>query len=476
MTSSQHTADQSVSRAGLAQGRLGTIDIVFFVVAAAAPLAVVAGAAPLAFRMGGIGAPGAYVFCGVVYILCAAGLTAFARHVREAGAFYAFIGRGLGRPAGVGSALMALLSYGLVCFGFFGFFGSYARTTVLDLVGVDLHWSVYALAGALFVAVLGYRQVDIGARVLGVLMTLEVLILLVLSVAVLAKSGSANLTLEPFEPAHVFDSGAGGMFVLALGAFIGFESTTIYSEEARNPEKSVPRATYAAVAFLALFYGFTTWIAVKAFGTDALLSLIQADDFQDVYFGLADSYLGGWAKTTMELLIVTSILAATLAFHNATARYMFTLGRDRILPASLGNAHPRFGSPSRASLVTTLGALLLIGVTVALHGEPYLHLLLWTNTVGIIGIVVLQALCMAAVIRFFTPDRRGSTAFRVWVAPVLGTAGLLVGLYLMVTNVELLTGRTDWVNWALLAPLPLLGIGGYLWARSGRGANTSGTS
>lgn len=473
VTSVQPATDRRASSGGLASGRLGTFDIVFFVIAAAAPLAVVAGSAPLAFRMGGLGTPGAYVFCGLVYILCAAGFTAFAQHVRNTGAFYAFIGRGLGRPAGVGSALVALLSYGLVCFGFYGFFGSYARTAIHDLVGIDLHWSVYSLAGAAFVAILGYRQIDVGARVLGVLMALEVLILAVLSVVILVKNGSANLSLEPFKPANVFNSGAGGMFVLALGAFIGFESTAIYAEEAKNPQRSVPRATYAAMAFLALFYGFTTWIAVDAFGVDKLLAMTQADDFQNLYFGLADTYLGGWARTTMDVLIVTSILAATIAFHNATSRYMFALGRDGILPAGLGQGHPRFGSPSRASLVTTLGAVVLIVVTVVLHGDPYLQLLLWTNTIGIVGIVVLQVLCMVAVIRFFTPDRRGSTALRVWLAPALGAAGLLVGLYLMLTNLELLTGRTGWVNWALMAPLPLLGLGGYVWARITRGRNPS---
>ncbi|GAA3367115.1 hypothetical protein GCM10020367_68800 [Streptomyces sannanensis] len=52
----------------------------------------------------------------------------------------------------------------------------------------------------------------------------------------------------------MFGAGAGGMFVLVLGAFIGFEGTAIYSEEAREPKRTIPRATYLAVAFLALFY------------------------------------------------------------------------------------------------------------------------------------------------------------------------------------------------------------------------------
>lgn len=455
-------------RRGLARGKLGTFDIFFFVVAAAAPLAVMAGAAPLAFRLGGIGAAGAYVFSGVVYILCAAGFTAFARYVRNAGAFYAFIGRGLGPQAGGAAAMVALLSYALICAGFYGFLGFYAATTFNDLLGIELHWSVYALAGLAVVAFLGYRQIDVGARVLAVLMILEVLILVVLAIAILATEGTANFTLTPFAPDKVFNLASGGMFVLALGAFIGFEGTAIYAEEARDPERTVPRATYIAVGFLALFYGFIAWVAVAALGAEGLTEFTLSDAFQGLYFMLADSYLGPWAVTVMGLLIVTSILAATIAFHNATARYLFALGRDGLLPAKLGRTHPRFRSPALASLVTTIASLVLIVVTVVLNGDPYLQLLLWTNGVGIIGIVALQLLCMISVIRFFSRDRRGHGVFRVVIAPLLGVLGLAAGLVLMLTNLDLLTGRTDWVNWALMTPLVLVAGFGAIWAGRAR--------
>ncbi|MFF2274592.1 APC family permease [Agromyces sp. NPDC058126] len=450
---------------GLARGKLGTFDIFFFVVAAAAPLAVMAGAAPLAFRLGGIGAPGAYLFSGIVYILCAAGFTAFARYVRNAGAFYAFIGRGLGRSAGGAAALVALLSYALICAGFYGFLGFYAATTFNPMLGIELHWSVYALAGLAVVAVLGYRQIDIGARVLAVLMILEVLILAVIAVAVLATEGTANFSIEPFAPGNVFNLASGGMFVLALGAFIGFESTAIYAEEARRPERTVPRATYFAVGFLAVFYAFIAWIAVAALGVDGLVEYSLSDVFQGLYFMLAESYLGTWASIVMGLLIVTSILAATIAFHNATSRYLFSLGRDGFLPARLGVTHSCYRSPARASLVTTIVSLMLISLTVTFGADPYLVLLLWTNGVGIVGVVALQAVCMVAVIRFFSRDRRGHGVFRVLVAPLLGVVGLLVGLVLMVTNLELLTGRNDWVNWALMLSLVVAAVVGVLRAR-----------
>ena len=447
------------SRSGLATGTLGTFDIFFFVVAAAAPLAVMAGAAPLAFRLGGIGTPGAYVFSGVVYVLCAAGFTAFAQHVRNAGAFYAFIGRGLGHRAGGAAALVALLSYGLICAGF------YATTTFDDLLGLHAHWSVWALAGMVVVAFLGYRQIDVGARVLAVLMSLEVLILVVLAVAVLLTEGVPDQAAVPFEPGHVLNGSSGAMFVLALGAFIGFEGTAIYAEEARVPERTVPRATYAAVGFLALFYRFIAWIAVAALGVAGLEKYSLSDAFQGLYFMLADSYLGPWAAHTMEALIVTSILAATVAFHNATSRYLFALGRDGMLPARLGRTHPRFRSPANASVVTTLASLALVVLTLVLQGDPYLELLLWTNGAGIIGVVALQAVCMVSIVRFFLRDRRGHGTLRVVVAPLLGLVGLVAGLYLMLSNLDLLTGRTDWVNGALLVPLPVVAVLGALRAR-----------
>jgi amino acid transporter len=48
--------------------------------------------------------------------------------------------------------------------------------------------------------------------------------------------------------------------------FVGFEATAIYREEARNPDRTVPHATYIAVGFLGLFYAFISWIIIQAFG------------------------------------------------------------------------------------------------------------------------------------------------------------------------------------------------------------------
>ena len=70
--------------------------LVGFVVAAAAPLTAVVGATPAAFAFGnGAGVPGAFVLAGILYLLFSVGYVAMARHVRNAGAFYAFTASGL---------------------------------------------------------------------------------------------------------------------------------------------------------------------------------------------------------------------------------------------------------------------------------------------------------------------------------------------------------------------------------------------
>ena len=78
---------------GLRRNTLGTGDIAFFVVSAAAPLTIMAGIARFAILSGGIGAPAAYLFAGLALAVFAVGFTTMSRHVTNGGAFYAYISR-----------------------------------------------------------------------------------------------------------------------------------------------------------------------------------------------------------------------------------------------------------------------------------------------------------------------------------------------------------------------------------------------
>ena len=81
----------------LRKGRIGVIGIVFFVVAAAAPLVGMTGAVPVATVLGnGAGVPGAYLVVAFILLLFSVGYSAMSQHVTNAGAFFAYVGRGLG--------------------------------------------------------------------------------------------------------------------------------------------------------------------------------------------------------------------------------------------------------------------------------------------------------------------------------------------------------------------------------------------
>ena len=190
------TPHQSGQPSALDRASLHSRDIVFFVVAAAAPLTVMVAVAPIALRVGGVGAPAGYLAAGLINMVFDIGFTKMAKHVHNNGAFYSYIRKGLGKVAGLGSAMVAVVCYSLLQLSIYGLFGAVTEATVKDFLGIDLPWWLWGLVAAAIVAVLGYRSVRIGAKVLGVLLVLEVLVLVVLAVGVSAKGGATRLTLD----------------------------------------------------------------------------------------------------------------------------------------------------------------------------------------------------------------------------------------------------------------------------------------
>ncbi|KMO83078.1 APC family permease [Mycolicibacterium chubuense] len=159
---------------GLARNQIGVLGIVFFVVAAAAPLTVVVALFPVIIGSGnGVGIAGAFVAVAIVLTIFAVGYVAMSKHITNAGAFYAFITRGLGRPMGLGSASLAIFAYNAIQLGVIGGFGYYAAEFTSRHTGFGVPWWVFsglAMGASLF---LGVRQIHAGARVLAVLLTLE---------------------------------------------------------------------------------------------------------------------------------------------------------------------------------------------------------------------------------------------------------------------------------------------------------------
>jgi amino acid transporter len=445
------SAERTLRPAGLS-----TADLVFFVVAAAAPLTVVAGVVPLAIRTGGTSAAYGYLIPALVLLLFAVGFTAMSPLIRNAGAFYSYIAHGLGRRLAVGSALIAVVSYNAMTICLVAGFTFYAKSLLATVFDISVGWVPLAVAAILGVALLGYFKVTLGARVLGAALTLEVLVLLVYQIAVIGGGGeNVSSSVEIFAPSVLASPGFGAMLVLTAGGFIGFEATALYAEEARDPARTVPRATYIAIGFLGLFYTFSVWCVFLAYGQDEALAVAGGDDVSNLTFQSMGTWVGPWLSDTAQALLCTSAFAAALAFHNAAARYHFTLSRERLLPRAVAWVSSRHGSPAGGVALQTAVNVGVFTIAAIAGADPYLVVFLWSSAPGVLGILLLEGIAAVAIVVFFRRDRHGHSVWRTMVAPGLAALGLFALVALSVSQIGLLTGANDAINTLLLAPLPI---------------------
>jgi amino acid transporter len=445
-------ADSHQAVETLERGALGTADIVFFVLAGVAPLGVVVALLSLSIGFGdGPGVPGSYLLAGITLALFAVGYVQMSRRVINSGGFYTYAKVGLGRVAGGAAAYVALLTYNVGTIGIFGSLAYFAHV-VLAESGLDVPWQVWAVVVFAIVAALSYFEVTLSAKALTLLLLCEVGLLLAFDVAVLVHHGFHGFSLQVFDPGTVFGKGFGVSLMLAFGSFAGFEATALYGEEARDPRRSVPRATYIAIGVITAFYLLTMWAAITSYGVTQVQSA-AADDPENFMFTAVQNELGTAAYNAMALLVVTSLFAAFLAFHCNTARYHFALARDGLLPRGLTRTHPRWGSPYIASAVQLTLVAVVTTVFALAHQDPYLGMGISLFALGVIGIVTLQATAAASIIGFFVRHREGESVLTAIIAPAIGGAGLIVGLFFMIDNYGVLaTGaiaELNYLPWAI---------------------------
>ncbi|WP_305036232.1 APC family permease [Micromonospora sp. Llam0] len=403
--------------AALARSQLGVPQVVFFVLAAAAPMTVVASAVPTAYAVTGLsGVPVAYAATAAVMVLFAAGYVAMSRHVVNAGSMYSYVAHALGPACGVAAAFVAVVAYNLMQVGLYGAFGVVTAATVSAVAGVGVPWWVWALGGWLLVAGLGLARVDLNGRVLGVLLVAEITVVVVFDTIMATHSADGGLALHGLEPAHLAVPGMAAILVGGIAGYVGVEATTVLAEETRDPRRTVAHATYTAIAVTAILYAGSAWAMQTAAGPDRIVDA-AARHGPELMFVLVDGHLPRLIVDVGRLLLVTSLFAALLAFHNMVARYLFALGREQVLPTSLGRTHGRTGAPRLGSLTQTSVAGLVI-VVYALAGlDPIVHLFFWLTVTGGLGVLILMTATSLAVLVYFRHDRRGESRWSTAFAP-----------------------------------------------------------
>lgn len=457
---------------GLKRDAVSSAGIVFLVLAAASPLIGLTGAVPSAMVVGnGLGVPLAYVAVGLVLLVFCAGFVAMSRQVTNAGALYAYVGRGLGLRTGLGAAGMAVWAYTAIQASVYGFFGVVGSATLESWTGLSLPWWVLTIGLVVLVQVFGYLHIELGARVLGVLMVLEWGTMLLLGVVILVKGGAGDglAVSQVFSVETVLSGAPGVALVFGFASMFGFESSAIYGEEARSPKRTVARATYLSVLLITGFFLFTSWTLIVGHGPSGAVAAaggaLESGDPAGYVFGAGGTFLGAWAPHAMSVFVITSMFAAALAFHNGISRYLFTLGRDGVLPTRLSTVHPRKRAPYVASVTQTVSILVLMVPFMVAGADPVTTLFFWGSGIAVVGIVALYGLSSAATFVYFraSPGLDGRT-WHTKVAPLLSLLAMAGALVLVLANFDTLVGggATTVVVLALTVPVAfVVGFAAY---------------
>lgn len=457
------------SEGGLGAGRLGTTSLVFMIIAASAPLTVLAGGVPTNFGVSGLlGVPWGYLALGIILVFFAVGYGIMSSKIQNSGAFYAYVSEGLGNRQGIAAAILALVSYNMMQVGLYGIFGFSLANLINGWFGTTISWWVAALAGWLLVAVMGVGNVDFSAKVLGVLVALEFIVVAGVSLLSLGVAPE-GITVETMRPSQFFTDGIGVLLAFGIAAFMGFESGAIYSEEARDPERTVPKATYVAVGTIALFYAFSAWAFAQGVGPSEIIDKAIELGPDLVFVWLGD--YSPFAANVANLLFVTSLIAALVAFHNAAARYFFSLGRSRVLPKRFAASSTK-GAPIAGSLTQTLLAVVVIaGFAVAGNGSemgelfPVLTLFTWLTNAAAFGLVFLLAVVSVSIMVWLNKQEKNYSLFTRVIAPLVSACGLVAVFVLVLMNFPLMIGDTgpDALVWVMPGIIIASGLVGLAW-------------
>jgi amino acid transporter len=473
---------------------IGLPGVLFLTVTGAAPISAMLFNVPIGAGFGnGLGVPAAFLVATIILLLFSVGYAAMARKVTAVGGFYSFISHGLGREAGLAMGFGSVVAYCVFEASLAGGFAYFGVSDFKQWFGIDVPWPIFAFAMIAGIAVLSFLDVKLSAIVLGAALVAEVLILTIFDIGVFTHAGNgavvSGAAINPVAAFSGFDAfktpdgkdiaaglAAIGLF-FAFWSWVGFEMAPNYGEESKDPKRIVPLSLYISVLGLGIFYIITSWAAVSSY-PDAQTAIAKAaNDSGNFFLDPAATFVGTWAKDVMSVLILTSSFACGMAFHNTAARYLYSLGREGVLPAKLGRTHPTYKSPHVGSFTQSILAALIILAFCVVMGtddafkQAYLGIYGLMALVGTALIMFAQALVSVAIIRYFMKNHPEEHHwFETLVAPAIACVAQIIVLYMLFTHMDFLGGGLSFANWILPINLAVLAIGfvGALYLKSAK--------
>lgn len=310
------------------------------------------------FALPGVAAEAAGLFSPWLFVFCAVLIMTVVLSFARAASFFGETG---------GPVVYVEEAFGIFAGFQTGWLYSFARIAALaanaHLMVTYAAWLWPVLdAGAPRLALVSFVCVALTAiNVIGVrsglaaVFTLTVLKLAPLTLVVLLglNQVNADIVLAPEIPEL---EGMGGVILVLLYAFVGFESAVVPAGEVRNPQKSVPGSLVWTVAGICLLYFLIQLVSVSVVEDLGRTGRPLAE--------VAEALMGTAGATLLVLGAVFSICGNISGMFITAPRMLYAMGRDGGLPAWFAAVSPRFQTP--ANSIVFVGG---VGLALALSGS-----------------------------------------------------------------------------------------------------------
>jgi APA family basic amino acid/polyamine antiporter len=280
----------------------------------------------------------------------------------ETGGGYLWIHEGLFPPFGFLGGWMSWIGHCIACavyaLGFgIGVSALFAQYNI-EFFGLSSEWigKIFAALIAIGFIYLNYRGVKGAGRseILVSVFLIGILgLFIAFSVSYVMGNGAASDAFTPFWAFGPMSIATSMAFTFMI--FEGYEVVAQTGEEAKNPERTVPRAMFLCISISCLIFVAVAIVTLAVLGWQETAA--QGESALIAAADLAVPVLGG---ALISIGIIIGSIAAVNSIVFSASRVSFAMGRDGNLPRSFGKLHPKKQTPSTALIIS--GAIVVFAV------------------------------------------------------------------------------------------------------------------